>query len=64
MNNRVGTFTLEELFNQNLTIPNFQRPYSWREEQIEQLLLDLSEANKENKQYLIGILFFMRMVLS
>ena len=58
MNNRVSTFTLEELFNQNLTIPNFQRPYSWSEEQVEQLLLDLSEANKENKQYLIGNTIF------
>jgi len=53
--NEVGTYYLGEIFgNENLTIPEFQRPYSWQKEQVEQLIDDLLEAQKQNKLYLIG----------
>jgi len=57
-NQKVGTLNLQELFKKDLIIPKFQRPYSWNEEQVEQLLLDLIEANKNQKKYLIGNAIF------
>lgn len=53
---RVGELSLEDIFdkNLNLCIPNFQRPYSWTNEQVEQLIEDLEEAYENKKLYLIG----------
>lgn len=50
----VGEFTIKTLFEQDFSIPPYQRPYAWSEEQVKQLLLDLIEAKKNNKIYLIG----------
>ena len=50
----LGTWNLTYVFKQNLTIPDFQRPYSWDEEQFEQLIEDLLEAYEKGKLYLIG----------
>jgi len=54
--NEIGTYYLGEIFGNDLhlTIPYFQRPYSWQKEQVEQLIDDLLEAQKQNKLYLIG----------
>jgi len=54
--NEVGTYYLGEIFGKDLklTIPDYQRPYSWQKEQVEQLIDDLLEAQKQNKLYLIG----------
>lgn len=50
----VGEFTIKTLFEQDFSIPRYQRPYAWSEEQVKQLLLDLIEAEKNKKIYLIG----------
>jgi len=54
VNERLGTWNLESVFKQNLVIPEFQRPYSWNKEQVEQLIEDLLEAYDKGKLYLIG----------
>jgi len=51
---KTGTWNLKELFEKDLNIPDFQRPYAWEEEQVVQLLDDLMQAKKEDKLYLIG----------
>jgi uncharacterized protein with ParB-like and HNH nuclease domain len=53
----VGETNLRYIFEDEkfpLTIPSFQRPYSWDEKQVIQLIKDLNEAYKNNKSYLIG----------
>ena len=35
----------------DIIIPYYQRPYSWTEKQVKQLIKDI---NDENKEYLIG----------
>jgi uncharacterized protein with ParB-like and HNH nuclease domain len=51
---RVGELSLKEIFDKDLYIPDFQRPYSWNNEQVEQLIEDLKEAYENKKLYLIG----------
>ncbi len=51
---RTGEYTLNEVFEQKLKIPNYQRPYSWDKNQVEQLINDLLEAYKKSTIYLIG----------
>jgi len=51
---KLGTWNLENVFKQDLTIPDFQRPYSWMKEQVIQLIEDTINAQKEGKLYLIG----------
>ena len=72
MNIPVGCLSVESLFKGEdgkekfkLVIPDFQRPYDWNEEQVEQLLEDLIEAYETYKsegregQYLLGNLVFL-----
>ncbi len=54
LKNKLGTWSLEDVFSQNLIIPDFQRPYSWKKKQVEQLIQDIINAQKEGKLYLIG----------
>ncbi|MGJ0362191.1 DUF262 domain-containing protein [Aliarcobacter cryaerophilus] len=59
LDNRVGTLTIEELFEKNLKVPRYQRPYSWQEEQVIDLIEDLSFAFSAKKdKYLIGNMIF------
>lgn len=59
LGNRVGTLTIEELFEKNLKIPRYQRPYSWQKEQVIDLIEDLSFAFSTKKdKYLIGNMIF------
>ncbi|WP_286336828.1 DUF262 domain-containing protein [Hydrogenimonas cancrithermarum] len=52
---------IELLLNKNLTIPSYQRPYSWEDEQVTQLVEDLIEAWKEEKKiYLVGNLILQK----
>jgi len=68
MNISVGWLPIKKLFEgkHKLVIPDFQRPYDWNEEQVEQLIEDLIEAygdykNKDKKkQYLVGNLVFFK----
>ena len=55
----VGSLTICELFSKNLAVPQYQRPYAWGKEQVEDLIEDLIEAfdNKKDK-YLIGNMIF------
>ena len=47
--------TIEELLKENLTIPEYQRPYKWTIRQVGQLLDDIKEhQNKEIPRYRIG----------
>lgn len=53
--NRAGILKVGELFGQSLSIPSYQRPYSWDDEQVIQLMDDLIEAwEKKKKAYLVG----------
>lgn len=55
----VGALTIKELFEKNLKIPNYQRPYSWQQEQVIDLIEDLLDAYKNKKHhYLIGNIIF------
>ena len=45
----VGALTIKELFEKNLKIPDYQRPYSWEKEQVEDLIEDLLDAYKNKK---------------
>ena len=61
MNNikNIGALTIKELFEKNLKIPPYQRPYSWEKEQVEDLIEDLLTAYKnEIENYLIGNMIF------
>ena len=59
LGNRVGTLTIEELFEKNLKIPRYQRPYSWEDEQVIDLIEDLISAFSSKKdKYLIGNMIF------
>lgn len=51
---RCGELTVKEIFKKNLTIPDYQRAYTWSKKQVEQLVDDLLEAYKKDKIYLIG----------
>lgn len=54
-----GTLTIQELFQQNLKIPTYQRPYSWDKEQVIDLIEDLTSAFSSKKdKYLIGNMIF------
>ena len=55
----VGALTIKELFEKNLKIPDYQRPYSWKQEQVIDLIEDLLDAYKNKKDnYLIGNMIF------
>lgn len=58
-NEKIGSATIKELFKKKLVIPQYQRPYAWEKEQVEDLIEDLIEAfdNKKDK-YLIGNMIF------
>lgn len=43
---------IEQIFNKNLNIPEYQRPYKWQKEQVQQLLDDLLE--NQDRDYRIG----------
>jgi len=58
---RSSQFNIYQLFENNLTIPEYQRPYSWNDEQVTDLLDDLIEAYENKKDnYLIGNMIFYR----
>ena len=42
MNNikNIGALTIKELFEKNLKIPRYQRPYLWQKEQVIDLIED------------------------
>ncbi|WOE71074.1 DUF262 domain-containing protein [Hydrogenimonas thermophila] len=47
------------MFEKNIDIPDYQRPYSWDNEQVENLIDDLIEAfNNKKDKYLIGNMIF------
>ena len=53
--------TLRNLVYEQLSIPNYQRPYKWTEKNVEQLLSDINSARKGGKMvYLIGSLILHR----
>lgn len=56
-----GLLKIEELFSKPLSIPTYQRPYSWDDEQVIDLMDDLLEAWKNNKKaYLVGNLIMYK----
>ncbi|MDA0696745.1 MULTISPECIES: DUF262 domain-containing protein [Acinetobacter] len=42
--------------NYSYTIPMYQRNYAWGEKEIDQLILDIQDYQRENKKYYIGTL--------
>ena len=59
LDSSVGTLTLKELFEERLEIPLYQRPYSWEDEQVIDLIEDLISAFSSKKdKYLIGNMIF------
>jgi hypothetical protein len=43
--------SLKDVFEKNLSIPDYQRPYSWSEEHVEAVLDDTYEFFKKNKKF-------------
>ena len=43
--------TINELFKENLIIPNYQRPYKWTDKNITDLILDIQDSIKERQKY-------------
>ena len=41
--------TLDSAFQKFYTVPDYQREYVWKEEQVEQLLADITEAFRANR---------------
>ena len=56
----IGKYSIGKLFEQNLIIPIYQRPYLWDIQQVENLLKDFLEIfeKKDDKIYLIGNMIF------
>ena len=61
----VFTYTYNEIFKQykNISVPEYQRPYRWSNEKVDELLMDLEEffitkPNTNLEYYMGGILFF------
>ncbi len=52
-----------ELFNMNMIIPSYQRPYSWGKKEIEQLLKDLHQSffDQKNDEYYLGNIMLQEM---
>lgn len=48
--------SIESAFKSHYVVPDYQREYVWRDEQVEQLMTDLFEAyiNDNNKTYFLG----------
>lgn len=56
-----GQKAFEELVDFKLHIPDYQRPYAWKENQVEILLNDLKDVIESGKEsYLLGSLIFHR----
>ena len=51
--------SIEQFFSENRVneIPSYQRPYSWEEKEVSQLLNDIEESIKKNKKWFLGPLF-------
>lgn len=46
---------LDELFNENLTVPGYQRPYKWSLKSIDNLIGDLREIGQSDyEEYRLG----------
>ena len=43
--------SIDELLEMNIDIPNYQRPYKWGIQNIQELLVDISTAIKEANKY-------------
>ena len=52
----IKTSSLEDLLQQNLIIPSYQRPYSWKVEQVKPLLDDLFHKTEDNILIMGGII--------
>ncbi|MFB9864304.1 DUF262 domain-containing protein [Rufibacter immobilis] len=62
---KVSTLTYNELFERhtNISVPEYQRPYRWSREKLEELLIDLEEFfikkhNPKLEYYMGSLLFF------
>jgi hypothetical protein len=54
-----GHLTINQLFEAQLVIPEYQRPYAWSDEQVISLIEDLIEAfGAKKEKYLIGNMIF------
>jgi len=57
--NNSKVIKIKELFSKNINIPQYQRPYSWQEEQVRALIDDIIEAWEQKKKvYLVGNIIF------
>ena len=51
------SLTLKKVFSDSVyRIPEYQRPYSWKDSQVEQLWDDLYAAFQDNREYFLGSL--------
>jgi hypothetical protein len=44
-------WSVDELLEQNLVIPSYQRPYKWTERNITELILDIQKSIEDGKKY-------------
>lgn len=55
---KLDVYKINEVYEKDLSIPNYQRPYKWRVENVRQLLDDLNHhcINQPNSTYRLGTL--------
>lgn len=55
---KLDVYKINEVYKKDLSIPNYQRPYKWRVENVRQLLDDLNHhcINQPNSTYRLGTL--------
>ena len=56
----ISTFFNEKL---RVSIPTFQRPYSWTDEEVRDLLMDVRDAYKERRTWFIGVIYWNDQIL-
>lgn len=52
--------TIDEFFNDSLrvSIPTFQRPYSWTDEEVQALLVDIRDACTNKTPWFLGVIYW------
>lgn len=52
--------TISEFFNDSLrvSIPTFQRPYSWTEDEVQALMVDIRDAYVNEKPWFLGVIYW------
>lgn len=52
--NNIGEISMEDIYNKNIKIPFYQRPYKWKLENVRYLCEDIKDGFLKNNKYLLG----------